>query len=303
MKALITGGAGFIGSHLVDRMLARGADVLVLDDFNDFYDPAVKRRNIAAAASSPRFRLVEGDIRDADAVGRAFGSPTGPRRPPRGAGRRPALARASDPLSGRQPRRHADPPRGGAREDPEVPLRLVLLGLRRRREASLHRGRSRRPSRLALRRHEARGRAAGACGVAPARDRVLGAPVLHRLRPAAEAGDGDPQVHAPDRGGGGDPAVRRRRVEPRLYLYRRHPRRDRERRPAGPWVRDPEPGRIEDDHLENPDRVDRERAGEDGEDPRPAAPARRRPRDVGRSRAGSGSTYTARPDRGGIGAS
>ncbi len=64
MKLLITGGAGFIGSHLVDRRLARGDRVTVLDAFDDFYDPALKRENLAPHRENPRFRLVEGDIRD-----------------------------------------------------------------------------------------------------------------------------------------------------------------------------------------------------------------------------------------------
>jgi UDP-glucuronate 4-epimerase len=68
MKVLVTGGAGFIGSHLIDRLLARGDRVAVLDDFNDFYDPALKRRNVAPHLGNSRFRLVEGDIRDRDAV-------------------------------------------------------------------------------------------------------------------------------------------------------------------------------------------------------------------------------------------
>jgi UDP-glucuronate 4-epimerase len=68
MKVLVTGGAGFIGSHLIDRLLARGDRVSVLDDFNDFYDPALKRRNVAPHLENSRFRLVEGDIRDRDTV-------------------------------------------------------------------------------------------------------------------------------------------------------------------------------------------------------------------------------------------
>jgi UDP-glucuronate 4-epimerase len=68
MKLLITGGAGFIGSHLVDRRLARGDRVTVLDAFDDFYDPAVKRENAAPYLTNPRFRLVEGDIRDRTGV-------------------------------------------------------------------------------------------------------------------------------------------------------------------------------------------------------------------------------------------
>ena len=66
---LITGGAGFIGSHLVARLLAEGGwRVSVVDDFNDFYDPAIKRRNAAMFADRPEFRLFEADIRDPRAV-------------------------------------------------------------------------------------------------------------------------------------------------------------------------------------------------------------------------------------------
>jgi UDP-glucuronate 4-epimerase len=68
MNLLITGGAGFIGSHLADRRLSRGDRVTVFDDFNDFYDPAAKRRNVAPHLDNPRFRLVEGDIRDRERV-------------------------------------------------------------------------------------------------------------------------------------------------------------------------------------------------------------------------------------------
>lgn len=69
---LVTGGAGFIGSHLVRRLLERGDRVTVLDDFNDYYDPALKRTNVAATLGHERYRLVEGDIRDAALVDRLF---------------------------------------------------------------------------------------------------------------------------------------------------------------------------------------------------------------------------------------
>jgi UDP-glucuronate 4-epimerase len=72
MRLLITGGAGFIGSHLADRRLARGDRVVVLDDFNDFYDPRRKRENVAPHADDARYRLVEGDIRDRDLLLRLF---------------------------------------------------------------------------------------------------------------------------------------------------------------------------------------------------------------------------------------
>jgi UDP-glucuronate 4-epimerase len=70
---LITGGAGFIGSHLVDRLMsAENNHVTVVDNFNDFYDPAIKRANIAAHQGSDRFDLIEGDIADAAAMDALF---------------------------------------------------------------------------------------------------------------------------------------------------------------------------------------------------------------------------------------
>lgn len=69
---LVTGGAGFIGSHLARRLLARGDRVTVLDDFNDYYDPARKRENVAPLLGRDEFRLEEGDIRDEARVDRLF---------------------------------------------------------------------------------------------------------------------------------------------------------------------------------------------------------------------------------------
>jgi UDP-glucuronate 4-epimerase len=68
----VTGGAGFIGSHLIDRLLDRGVDVVCFDDFNDFYDPAIKRANIQQHLKSPHYRLIEGDIRDTEALASIF---------------------------------------------------------------------------------------------------------------------------------------------------------------------------------------------------------------------------------------
>jgi len=78
---LVTGGAGFIGSHLTRRLLGRGDRVTVLDDFNDFYDPAKKRRNVEPFLAEPAYRLVEGDIRDEALVERLFTQPDGDRGP------------------------------------------------------------------------------------------------------------------------------------------------------------------------------------------------------------------------------
>jgi UDP-glucuronate 4-epimerase len=70
---LITGGAGFIGSHLVDRLLAEGGwRITVVDDFNDFYDPAIKRESVRARLANPNYDLVEADIRNQAALEQAF---------------------------------------------------------------------------------------------------------------------------------------------------------------------------------------------------------------------------------------
>jgi len=66
MKALITGGAGFVGSHLSEHLLAQGADVTALDCFTDYYPRAIKEANVAGLVGRPNYRLVETAIKDAD---------------------------------------------------------------------------------------------------------------------------------------------------------------------------------------------------------------------------------------------
>ncbi|HET9418942.1 MAG TPA: GDP-mannose 4,6-dehydratase [Chthoniobacterales bacterium] len=72
MRVLVTGGAGFIGSHLTEKLLAAGHEVAILDDFNDFYDPAIKRTNIAGIVRDVRVHHV--DLRDGAAVRNVLGS-------------------------------------------------------------------------------------------------------------------------------------------------------------------------------------------------------------------------------------
>jgi UDP-glucuronate 4-epimerase len=72
---LVTGGAGFIGSHLVEALLKRGEKIIILDNFNDYYSPALKERNIAALqelAGEKTLNVIQGDIRDAQLLDRVF---------------------------------------------------------------------------------------------------------------------------------------------------------------------------------------------------------------------------------------
>lgn len=70
MNVLVTGGAGFIGSHLVERLLADGQNVSIVDDFNDFYDPKIKRANISSVAK--KIPVHDIDLRDGDKVTKLF---------------------------------------------------------------------------------------------------------------------------------------------------------------------------------------------------------------------------------------
>ncbi len=72
MRILITGGAGFIGSHLAERLLNEKHEVVCLDSFNDFYDPSLKRRNIEKALSSSSYTLITGDILDCNLLDKVF---------------------------------------------------------------------------------------------------------------------------------------------------------------------------------------------------------------------------------------
>ena len=66
MKALVTGGAGFIGSHLTERLLDSGANVVAIDCFTDYYPRATKERNLSTARKHPRFTFIEDSLANAD---------------------------------------------------------------------------------------------------------------------------------------------------------------------------------------------------------------------------------------------
>jgi UDP-glucuronate 4-epimerase len=74
MKILVTGGAGFIGSHFIERLLAQvpGAEIVCLDDFNSYYDPALKRANVARFAGDRRVTVIGQSLCNPDVVSRLF---------------------------------------------------------------------------------------------------------------------------------------------------------------------------------------------------------------------------------------
>jgi UDP-glucuronate 4-epimerase len=72
MRILVTGGAGFIGSHVSERLLGLDHEVVCFDDFNDFYDPEIKKRNIEKALTHKRYTLFTGDILDRELLDRVF---------------------------------------------------------------------------------------------------------------------------------------------------------------------------------------------------------------------------------------
>lgn len=71
-QILVTGGAGFIGSNLIKRLLEEGYEIVCLDNFNDYYNPQIKRSNIKPFLREKRFNLVEADIRDKDTLKEIF---------------------------------------------------------------------------------------------------------------------------------------------------------------------------------------------------------------------------------------
>ena len=65
-RSVVTGVAGFIGSHLAEHLVALGHEVVGIDCFTPYYSPRLKRANLAALMAQPRFRLVEGDLSTVD---------------------------------------------------------------------------------------------------------------------------------------------------------------------------------------------------------------------------------------------
>ena len=72
MKVLVTGGSGFIGSHLAERLLSRGDQVTTIDNFDPYYDPTIKEHNIQPALEYDTYTLYRDDILDTNALTKIF---------------------------------------------------------------------------------------------------------------------------------------------------------------------------------------------------------------------------------------
>ena len=229
MAILVTGGAGFIGSHLVERLAGRGERVVIVDDFNDYYSVRLKRANAEAVIAAGDVTVIEADIRDVAAMQRVFDE-RGIERVIHLAGARGGAAEPCRPpsLRGRQHRRHDCPARRGekhkvanftfassSRSTALTPAGPVPRGRAMRTRRASPYGATKRAGELLVYDHHF------LYGIKrwPA--------VFHRLRAAAAAGHGDTQIHAPHRGGQKVPVLRRRHVGARLHVYRRHRRRRR----------------------------------------------------------------------------
>lgn len=200
MKFLVTGGAGFIGSHVCERLLAMGHSVWTFDDLNPFYNPAIKQRALAMLQALDKpFTFVHGNLTDRAALDALFRSVKfdqvihlAARAGVRPSLQEPALYQRVDVKGA------SKPPRSRAFDRREESHhRVVVFGLRRERQGAVLRG----PHllrHLALRREQA--------GLRSARPRLPScvwhghrdASLFHRLWPAPATGPRHSQVRPPD---------------------------------------------------------------------------------------------------------
>ena len=197
MRIGVTGAAGFIGSHVCERLLGDGHRVVGLDAFTRFYARELKEANLAGLRRAPAIRALRAEPAG---PGAARGGVRRPRRglpPGRAARRAPRLS--GDLRSGERAdhRVGARGRRGGGRATRAA--RLVLVGIRAG-GGSRGRGRAAAPA-VAVRPLEAPGRAAGGPAGRRARDRARRASVLHGLRPSPAAGHGVRPLRERGRGG------------------------------------------------------------------------------------------------------
>ena len=230
MTTIVTGGAGFIGSHLVDRLLADGGEVIVGRQLRPVL-PA-RRQGGEPGRRAGQSAVPAGRARHPRRRGRGGPGRLGAARrdrPPGGAGGRAAEHRRPAALRRRQRAGHRQLARGRlpARAPAAVRLRVELQRLRRPRRPAVPRDRPGRPARQPVCGDQAGLRADGAHLPPPARAAGHGPAVLHGLRTAEPARPGHRQVRPADRPRRAGADVRRRHDPARLHLRRRHRRRHR----------------------------------------------------------------------------
>ncbi len=201
MNFLVTGGAGFIGSHVCERLLRDGHRVWAFDDLNDFYDPQIKRQNLREIQSLARpFEFIHGDITDAAALAELFSSVKfdqiihlAARAGVRPSLEQPALYQRVNVEgtvnlleAARKTRRKKNHPR------------VVVVRLWRERQGAVQRERPDFFRHLALRRQQARVRGARPRLSSHLQNGRGGAALFHGLWPAPAAGSGHPQIHEAD---------------------------------------------------------------------------------------------------------
>ncbi|QKK10063.1 MAG: NAD-dependent epimerase/dehydratase family protein [Planctomycetota bacterium] len=290
---VVTGAAGFIGSHVAAALLARGDSVLGVDNFDPFYDRSIKEANLARVRSvSPAFECVELDICDEAAARGVVRARAADRcDPPGRAGGGAAQRRRPGRLCQSERAGHRERAAGGRAGGLSAAGDGVeQFGVWQQRQDAVLRGRPGGPADQPVRLDEAQLRADRLGAPPPDWDADGVSAVLHGVRPWAASGPGDREVHAADPRGPADHDVRRRVDEPRLHLHRRH--RDRGARGARPdrFVRLPdlEPWQRPAGAAGHADRADRRGDRRGAADRAERSITRGRGADVGRPLAGQG---------------
>ncbi len=234
MKVLVTGAAGFIGMHVSQILLARGDQVVGLDNLNDYYSPQLKHDRLARLTGKPGFSFVKMDVADREGMAKLFAEERFDRvvHLAAQAGVRYSIENPHALHRQQHRRLHQHPGRLPPQRRAAPGLCVQLQRVRRQHADAVLRASQRRPSHQPVRRHQEGQRADGAHLLAPVRPADDGLALLHGLRPLGPAGHGAVPLHQGDHRRPAHQRVQPRQDDPRLHLRGRHRRGRRAR--AGP---------------------------------------------------------------------